>query len=247
MSIDNEEDLRGMEAAGAAVAETLRELRAFVRPGVTTGELDALAAETLARHGARSAPRLVYDFPGTICISVNDEAVHGIPGRRELHPGDLVTLDVTAELRGYFADAAITVPVPPVSPRATALVEAAEAAFWRGADAARAGTPLREVGRAVEREVRSRGFHVLRDLCGHGIGRSIHEAPSVLNYYDPRDRTVLSDGLVLALEPIVATGTERTRLARDGWTVRSADGSLAAHFEHTIVVRPGAPLILTAA
>jgi methionyl aminopeptidase len=247
MSIDSEEDLRGMEAAGAAVADTLRELRALVRPGVTTGELDGVAAETLARHGARSAPRLVYDFPGTICISVNEEAVHGVPGPRELRPGDLVTLDVTAELNGYFADAAVTVPVPPVTRRATALVEAAEAAFWRGAEVARAGTPLREVGRAVEREVRSRGFHVLRDLCGHGIGRSIHEAPSVLNYYDPRDRTILSDGLVLALEPIVATGTDRTRLGRDGWTVRSADGSLSAHFEHTIVIRPGAPLILTAA
>ncbi|MBX6365442.1 MAG: type I methionyl aminopeptidase [Gemmatimonadetes bacterium] len=247
MSIETEDDLRGMEAAGAAVAETLRVLRPLVRPGVTTAELDALAAETLARRGARSAPRLVYDFPGTICISVNDEAVHGVPGPRQLRPGDLVTLDVTAELDGYFADAAVTIPVPPVSLRATRLVEAAEAAFWRGADVARAGTPLREVGRAVEREVRGRGFRVLRDLCGHGIGRSIHEPPSVLNYYDPRDRTILSDGLVLALEPIIATSTERTRLSRDGWTIRSADGGLAAHFEHTLVVGPGAPLILTAA
>lgn len=245
MSIDSEEDLAGMRRAGRVVARALRAMRQAVREGITTEELDRVAARVLEEHGARSAPQLAYGFPGTSCISVNDEAVHGVPGTRRLRRGDLVTLDVTVELDGYYADAAVTVGVPPVSREAQRLIECAEAAFRRGARAARAGERLASVGGAVEAEVERRGFKVLRDLCGHGIGRSIHEEPSVVNYYDPDDRTRLTQGLVIALEPIVSVGSHHTRTASDGWTLASADGSLTAHYEHTLMVTRGYPVLLT--
>ncbi|HSL71006.1 MAG TPA: type I methionyl aminopeptidase [Longimicrobiales bacterium] len=247
MSIDSEGELRGLLRAGRAVARTIAYLKKLVRPGITTGELDARAAEMLASEGARSAPKLVYDFPGHTCISLNEEAVHGIPGPRALRAGDLVTLDVTAELDGFYADAAITLPVGTGSAQSRGLCEAAEAAFWKAAAVARAGAPLSSVGREVENEVRRRGFFVLRELCGHGVGRDIHEEPNVLNYYDPFVRTRLTRGLVIALEPIIAASPVRTRLAGDGWTVRSADRSLTAHFEHTIVITRRQPVIVTAA
>lgn len=247
MSIDSEEDLQGMRRAGRVVALALKAMREEVREGISTEELDAVAARVLREHGARSAPNLVYDFPGTSCISVNEEAVHGVPGARRLAPGDLVTLDVTVELDGYFADAAVTVGVAPVSDLARRLMECAEAAFRKAARAVRAGERLALVGGSVEAEVERRGFTVLRDLCGHGIGRSIHESPSVANYYDPRERTRLTEGMVIALEPIISAGGHRTRTGIDGWTLASADGSLTAHHEHTIVVTKGRPILLTAA
>lgn len=236
-----------MRRAGRVVAEALRAMREALRPGITTAELDAIAARVLERHGARSAPRLVYGFPGSACISVNEEAVHGVPGARVLQPGDLVTLDVTVELEGYYADAAVTVGVPPLQEAARRLMECAEAAFWRALHLVRPGAPLNRVGGRIEADVERRGFRVLRDLGGHGIGRSIHEEPAVVNFYDPADRTRLSEGLVLALEPIVSAGSRRTRTAPDGWTLLSADGSLTAHYEHTLVVTRGRPLLLTAA
>jgi methionyl aminopeptidase len=247
MSIDNDTDFVGMRCVGRIVAATLARVRAEVRAGVTTAELDAVALETLTEHGARSAPQLDYDFPGTICISVNEEAVHGIPGPRVLTFGDVVTIDVTAELDGYYADAAVTVAIPHVSPRVERLCEAAEAAFWKALKLAVPGAPLWRVGAQVEAEVRRRGFRVIRDLTGHGIGRRIHEEPSVPNYRDPEARERLTDGLVIALEPIVSMTASRSRLLADGWTVASADGSVTAHFEHTIVVRHGEPVVLTAA
>lgn len=222
-------------------------MRDAVREGISTAELDDIAARVLREHGARSAPNAVYGFPGTACISVNDEAVHGVPGSRQLRKGDLVTLDVTVELDGYYADAAITVGVPPISDEAQRLLECAESAFWRAAKAARAGERLAVIGGKVEAEAARHGFKVFRDLCGHGIGRSIHEDPSVCNYYDPQERTRLTQGLVIALEPIISAGAQHTRTAADGWTLTSADGSLTAHHEHTLVVTRGQPILLTAA
>jgi methionyl aminopeptidase len=247
VSIDSEKDLEGLKRAGRVVAAALRAMRDAVDEGVTTAELDGVAASVLRAHGARSAPHTVYGFPGQTCISVNDEAVHGIPGARKLRKGDLVTLDVTVELAGYYADAAVTVGVPPVTEEAERLLECVEAAFLRAASAARAGERLAVVGGEVEAEVEDRGFHVLRELCGHGIGRTIHEHPTVCNYYDPSNYTRLNEGLVIALEPIISATTRRTRERGDGWTVVAADGSLTAHHEHTLVVTRGEPLILTAA
>jgi methionyl aminopeptidase len=246
MSIETEEELEGLRRAGRVVAVVLRELRRRVQPGVSTGELDRLAGRVFAHHGARSAPMLVYDAPCEVFISVNDEAVHGVPGRRRLRRGDLVKLDVTAELDGFYADACVTVPVGPASPRARRLVAAADAALARGLAAAVDGAPVRAVSEAVAGEAAAHGVAVLDDLGGHGIGRTIHEAPSVPNSPALADETRLHDGLVITVEPILGAGGTAIRAGGDGWTIRTADGELAAHAEHTIVVTGGRPLVLTA-
>jgi methionyl aminopeptidase len=245
MSVSTPEELRALRAAGRVVAATLRELRRRVRPGVTTAELDAAAARIFAAHGARSGPKLDYDFPGTVCISVGDEAVHGVPGARRLRAGELVKLDVTAELDGFYADACVTVPVGRARPEATRLVAAAQTALRRGMAAARAGRPVGAIGAAVQAEVERRGFAVCADLTGHGIGRRIHEPPTVHNVAVRHATPVLDDGAVITIEPIIAAGAGDV-VADGHWLVRTADGSLCAHAEHTIVVGHGPPLVLTA-
>jgi methionyl aminopeptidase len=190
---------------------------------------------------------MVYGFPGSVCISVNDEVVHGIPSGRLICAGDLVKLDVTVEKDGYMADAAITVQVEPVSDEARRLVSCAERAFHQAMRAARAHHHVNEIGRAVEQEVKRSGFSVIKALGGHGIGRTIHEAPSVPNYRDPLQRERLTPGLVIAVEPIIAMGKGLSFTGQDGWTERTVDGSLSAHFEHTVVITGRAPILLTAA
>jgi methionyl aminopeptidase len=246
MSADSPEELDALHATGAVVAQTIRAMRRAVRPGITTAELDAIATREFARAGARSGPRLDYDFPGTTCISVNDEAVHGIPGKRVLRRGDLVKLDVTAELDGFYADACRTVAVGEVRPQAARLVRTAEQALAAALKAVRTGVPLNAIGASVQRVVQRRGFSLCDGLMGHGIGRRIHEDPEVPNVFDPALTTPLSEGLVITIEPIVAIGEPGVHVGRDGWTVRTADRSWAAHAEHTIVVRAGGPVVLTA-
>jgi methionyl aminopeptidase len=245
MSIESPADLAGMLAAGRAVGETLSELRRAAAPGVTTAALDGIAAAALRRRGARPVPAALLGFPGSCCLSVNDEAVHGVPGPRRLRPSDVLKIDVTAEVGGYVADAAITVVLPPAGRQATRLAGCARSALGRALQRARAGLPLSGIGRAVESEVRRSGFHVLRELAGHGTGRTLWEPPSVPNFEVPGTE-LLTDGLVLAVEPIVAAGRDRVIAAPDGWTLRTRTGTLAAHVEHTIVVRRGRPLIVTA-
>jgi methionyl aminopeptidase len=231
------------------VAMALRAMTAEVRAGATTGELCEIGSRVLAAHGARSSPPMVYGFPGDVCISVNDEVVHGIPGDRVIQPGDLVKLDLTAEKGGYHTDSAVSVEVPPVSSNGKAheLVHCAERAFRQALGAARAGNRTKDIGRAVERQVGRRGFHVIKELGGHGIGRTIHELPSVPNYADFSAQHKLTEGLVITIEPIIAVGTGEVTLDKDGWTYRTADGSLSAHYEHTIVITRGEPVLLTAA
>jgi methionyl aminopeptidase len=244
MSIESEDELEGLRRAGHAVAVVLRELRRRVQPGVTTAELDALAGRVLRRLGARSAPMLVYGAPCEVFISVNDAAVHGVPGPRRLRRGDLVKLDVTAELDGFYADACRTVPVGRVRPREQRLAAAAQSALKRGLTAARAGASVGAIGAAVQQEVEHRGFSVCAELTGHGIGRRIHEAPTVPNVAG--DGPELTPGLVITVEPIIAAGAGSVHVARDGWTVRTDDGSPSAHAEHTIVVTERAPVLVTA-
>ena len=244
MSIDHPDELAALRAAGRVVAETLRELARRVRPGVTTGELDRVAAGIFARHGARSGPQLDYDFPGTICISVDDECVHGIPGPRRLREGQLVKLDVTAELDGFYADACRTFAVGRAKGREQRLMAAAQSALKLGLEQARAGNNVGAVGGAVQAEVERRGFNVCAELTGHGIGRRIHEEPDVPNV--AWDGPELTDGLVITVEPIIAAGRGDVYVEDDGWTIRTEDGSRSAHFEHTIVVTEGAPILLTA-
>jgi methionyl aminopeptidase len=247
MSINGPEELRGMRAAGAVVCLMLGTMRSAVRPGITTAELDEVGAGVMRQHGARSAPVLVYGFPGVNCISVNEEAVHGIPGKRALERGDLVKLDVTVEKDGFMADAAVTVPVGEVTEERQRLVECAERAFAKAMLVARAGFRVSEIGRVIEREVRRDGFSVIRDLGGHGIGRTIHEEPRVPNYADPAANQVLTEGLVITVEPIIAAGSGRAFVAQDKWTVVTADRRPSAHYEHTLVITKGAPMLLTAA
>jgi methionyl aminopeptidase len=248
LSIDSPHDLEGLRAVGRVVRLALEAMRDAVTRGVETRDLDRIGADVLAAHGARSAPKLVYGFPGANCISVNDEAVHGVPGSRRLEKGDLVKLDVTAELDGYMADAAVTVPVLPAGHQALALCRCAERALSSAIGQARGGRSTRDIGRAVERAVEGDDFRVLRELSGHGIGRTIHEPPTVPNFDAGGTGAPLTAGLVITIEPIISAGTRQTRPAADGWTIVTADGSLSAHFEHTVVIRDdAAPLILTAA
>lgn len=247
MTVESDRDLAGLRAVGRVVALALGEMKGALEPGMTTAELDAIGATVFERYGARSAPRLAYGFPGVNLISVNDEAVHGIPGGRVVKAGDLVKIDVTAEMGGYVADAAATVALPPGPPVHEELRDCAELAFGRAASVARAGRPLNKIGRAVETAVRRRGFSVLTELNGHGVGREIHEPPTVPNFFDRRLKNPLTEGLVITIEPIVAAGSGRTVGSRDGWTIRTADGSPAAHHEHTLVVTKGSPIVLTAA
>lgn len=246
MSIDSALDLEGMREAGRVTTETLDALQRHVAEGVTTGDLDAIAADVLARNGARSAPKLVYGFPGTVLISVNDEIVHGIPGQRRLRRGDLVSLDVTIEKDGFVADAARSVLVGEGSPSARRLIAAAELSLQAALKVARAGVRVNEIGRAVETEVKRHGFSVVRGLCGHGVGRTIHEEPQVPNTFDRFQRDVLTEGLVLTIEPMISAGSAYSVQSEDGWTLRTKDGSLAAHCEHTLVITRGMPLILAA-
>jgi methionyl aminopeptidase len=236
-----------MRRAADVVRLTLDAMERHVAAGVSTQALDEVAARVFREHGARSAPALVYGFPGSALISVNDEVVHGIPGPRRLCEGDVVKLDVTAERDGYIADAARTAIVGAGSELARRLRVCARRAFRKALSAARAGTRVSEIGRAVEREVGGFGFSVVRGLDGHGIGRTIHEAPPVPNYYNPRQTDVLTEGLVLTIEPIISAGSGRAVESGDGWTIRTADGSLAAHYEHTLVITRDRPVILTAA
>lgn len=246
MSIETQEQLEALRAAGRVVADAIRAMRAEVRAGVSTRELDETGARVFARAGARSGPQLDYGFPGTNCISVNDEAVHGIPGGRRLKDGDLVKLDVTAELNGYYADACVSVQVGQTSASYARLADASRRALHSGMRAARAGVPINEIGRAVETTVASYGYSVCRDLTGHGIGRRIHEPPNVPSFHHPRLDQRLTEGLVITIEPIIAAGSGEVHDAGDGWTLKTRDGSCAAHFEHTIVITDRAPIVLTA-
>lgn len=247
MTIDSEEDLERLKRAGRVVAAALRSMAEAVDAGVTTAELDAVGAAVLEAHGARSAPQLVYRFPGATCISINDQAAHGVPGNRVLQAGDLVNIDVSAELDGYFADAALTVPVAPVPPLKHNLVHCARLALEKAIGAARAGQPINQIGKAIEEQAARCGFHTLHDLGGHGVGRTIHEDPhNVACYYNPRDTRILEAGMVLTIEPFLTTGAVSVYTdPGNGWTLMTSDGSLSAQFEHTLVITKGRPVVIT--
>ena len=246
MSIETPEQLTALRTAGKIVRRMLEAMKQHVCPGVTTREIDEIGAEVMCREGARSAPKLAYGFPGTSCISVNDEAVHGVPGDRVIRDGDLVKLDVTVEKDGYMADAAETIVAGAGSDQNQQLMECARRAFEKAMLVARVGFRISEIGRVVEREVHQNGFSVIRELGGHGIGRTIHEKPFVPNYPDWRANGLLTDGLVLTVEPIIAAGRGSVLTDRDGWTVRTVDGRPSAHYEQTIAITKGRPILLTA-
>ncbi|MGD0892920.1 MAG: type I methionyl aminopeptidase [Terracidiphilus sp.] len=246
MSIETPEDLAGMEFAGKVTRAVLEAMKGAVRPGVSTLELDEIGAETMKKYGARSAPKLVYDFPGHNCISVNDEIVHGVPGNRILLNGDLVKLDVTVEVGGYMGDACETVAVGSIRQESKRLMDCVSQAFLAGLSAVRPGARAFDIGRQVQKTVRGAGYCVVNDLCGHGIGRTIHEKPTIPNEFDQRFSELLTEGLVFTIEPMIAIGTSRTITLKDGWTVRTRDRSLSAHHEHTVLVTKDGARLLTA-
>ncbi len=246
MTVNNEKDFDGLMRIGRIVGMTIKVMAEAMRPGMTTAELDAVGAAYITSQGAQSAPQLVYKFPGATCISINEEVAHGIPGDRVIQPGDLVNIDVSAEMSGYFADSGGTFPVPPVKPEYQKICDCARTALEHSINAARAGQKNNAIGKAVELQARSCGFNIIRELSGHGVGKSIHEKPNVPNYFTKRSDDRLSDGLVITLEPFITNGSGRVYTADDTWTIKTPDGDRTAQYEHTIIVRHGKPVLVTA-
>jgi len=246
MTIDNDQDLQGLLRIGQICGLTLQHMLAHAEPGMTTEQLDDIGAAFLKQHGARSAPILAYRYPGYTCLSLNDEVAHGIPGKRVIGERDLLNIDVSAELEGYWADTGASVVMPPGDPARERLVRTTREALAAGIEAARDGQPLRGIGRAVEGVARRGGYRVIRALTGHGVGRHIHEKPTVFNYDNKEDPTVLAQGMVITIEPFLSVGNGRIYTDEDGWTLRSVDGSVAAQCEHTVIITNGAPILATA-
>ena len=243
--IKTEDEIAAMRQAGKIVAMILKKIVEQIRPGMETKELDTIAEEELKNHEAKSSFKGYRGFPANLCASINDEIVHGIPGKRVLREGDIVSLDFGAICNGFQGDAALTVGVGRISKKAEALIETTNGALKTGIGAARAGAKLGDISYAIQNYAESRGYSVVREYTGHGIGRDMHEEPQIPNFGLPDSGPVLKKGMTLALEPMVNAGDWRTRVGDDQWTVFTADGSLSAHCEHTIAITDGEPEVLT--
>jgi methionyl aminopeptidase len=240
-------ELEQMREAGRLVGEVLTELAAAVAPGVSTADLDELAEKRIRQAGATPAFKGYHGYPATICASINDEVIHGIPsGRRVLNEGDIISIDVGASLDGYFGDSAVTLPVGQISEPAAALLRVTEEALYKAIETAKAGKRVSDIGHAVQKHVEAYGYSVVREFVGHGIGQRMHEEPQIPNYGEPGHGPRLAEGMVLAIEPMVNAGTPAVKVLADGWTAVTRDKSLSAHFEHTVAVTAGEPWILTA-
>ncbi len=247
MTADSDKDIEALKAIGRICADTLRKMMAAARAGMTTRELDDIGRALLESQGARSAPEVAYKYPGATCISVSPVIAHGIPDEHVLADGELIHIDVSAELNGYFADTGASMWISRRTPEVHKLLEATRATLNKAIQAARTGRRLNEIGRTVQQEAHKRGYNVIYELTGHGIGHGLHEAPGeVWNFYNPRDHRILKDHVVLAIEPFLTTGQGRIREESDGWSLRTADNAIAAQFEHTIIVTKDEPIILTA-
>ena len=246
MTADSQKDIDYLKAIGRVCAETLRKMMNATRAGVTTGELDEIGRALLEAEGAKSAPQAMYNFPGATCISVSPVIAHGIPDEHVLREGELIHIDVSAELDGYYADTGASMVVSKRERNVEKLLDATRTALTKALHAAKAGNPLNGIGRTVQNEARKRGYNVIYDLTGHGIGHKLHESPrEILNFHNPNDHRLLNDGLVLAIEPFLTTGIGRTITEKDGWTIRTIDRAIAAQFEHTIIVTKNDPIIVT--
>lgn len=247
MTIESDDDVDALRRIGLIVATVLQKMLGAMEPGMTTRELDVFGAALLEREGARSAPQLTYDFPGATCISINEEAAHGVPGHRIIRAGDVVNIDVSAELDGYFADTGGTGVVPPSSELKNRLCHATRQALAAAMQAARASAPLNGIGAAIERTAKRHRLRIIENLGSHGVGRALHEAPDhIPGYRAPRDRRVLSEGMVITIEPFLSTKSRQVSEAGDGWTLLAEPGNLSAQYEHTMIITRGAPVVLTA-
>ena len=243
--LKSRDEIAIMRDAGRIVAEVLQIIVERLRPGLVEKELDEIVRKEFGKRKVIPVFLGYQGYPATVCVSVNDEIVHGIPGDREIADGDVVSIDLGCVYKGFVADAAVTVGVGNVSPEAGRLIGVTREALNRGIDAARAGARLGQIGAAIQTYVEGEGFSVVREYVGHGVGRQMHEDPQVPNYGDPETGPVLKEGMVIAIEPMVNAGDWRTKRDPDNWTVRTLDGSLSAHFEHTLAVRDGAAEVLT--
>jgi methionyl aminopeptidase len=246
MTIETQQDIDGLRRVGGIVAAVLRDMLESLEPGMTTAELDGIGKRLLDRYGVRSAPQLAYDFPGATCISINEEAAHGVPGSRVVREGDVVNVDVSAELDGYFADTGGTRVVPPSTPAKNLLCHATKLALSEAMKQVRAGNKLNRIGQAVQRVAKTHRLKTIRNLGGHGIGRRLHEDPDgIVGYFEPSDPRVLREGMVIAVEPFLSTKSTRVEEAPDGWTLVGAKDNLSAQYEHTMIVTRGEPIVLT--
>jgi len=246
MTANEEKDIKGLRAAGRVCAQAMQLMMKSVRPGMTTLELDQIGEEFLKKEGATSAPRAMYNFPGGTCISISPVIAHGVPGDYAIKDGDLINLDVSAELGGYFSDTGASMAVGKSKPEYDKLLATAKAALDKVLTVVRAGKPLNLIGKTVQQEAAKHGYNPIFDLTGHGIGRQLHDRPaSVYNFHKPDDRRIMDNGLVLAIEPFLTTGKGRVVEKSDGWSLKTVDNTIAAQFEHTVIVTKGDPIILT--
>lgn len=246
MTIETEDDVVALKRIGKIVSTVLHEMLDAAEPGMTTRELDAIGAQLLEQHGARSAPKLTYNFPGATCISINEEAAHGIPGDRVIRPGDVLNVDVSAELGGYFADTGGTRVVPPTNPQKTRLCHATRMALQNAMKQARAGQPINGIGAAIERTAKTYGFKIIENLGSHGVGRALHEEPEhIAGYFDRTDTRILTEGMVITIEPFLSTKSRVVTETADGWTLVGARGNLSAQYEHTMIITKGEPIVVT--
>ena len=238
-------EIEKMRAANQLVARVLEELATMVAPGVSTAELDAVAESRVRAAGAEPAFKGYRGYPATLCASVNEQVVHGIPNRTPLRAGDIISLDMGVKLDGYYGDSAVTVPVGPVREDVARLLRVTQEALEKGIAQATLGGRISDIGHAIQAHVESNGFSVVREFVGHGIGASLHEEPQVANYGEPGRGPRLAEGMTLAIEPMVNMGKAGVKVLADGWTAVTRDGSLSAHFEHTVAVTKQGPLVLT--
>lgn len=246
MTIETQDDVVALKRIGRIVSLVLQRMLDAAEPGMTTRDLDSLGERLLGEHGARSAPKLTYNFPGTTCISINEQAAHGIPGDRVIRAGDVVNVDVSAELHGYFADTGGTVVVPPATPQKTRLCHATRTALAEAMKSARAGQPINGIGAAIERTAKAYRFKIIENLASHGVGRALHEEPEhIAGYFDRTDRRTLREGMVITIEPFLSTKSRVVTETSDGWTLAGVHGNLSAQYEHTMIITKGAPIIVT--
>ncbi|NVJ61266.1 MAG: type I methionyl aminopeptidase [Gammaproteobacteria bacterium] len=246
MIVKTQQDIDGLKEVSQIVAQCVQVMGRAIKVGITTEELDDIGRDFLMQKGAHSAPKVMYNFPGTTCISINEEAAHGVPGKRKVEAGDIVNIDVSAEKNGYFGDTGFTFLVEPIHPKKQHLIDTTKKALEAAISVAKAGNKLNVIGKAIEQVAKKAGYKTLRDLASHGIGKSLHEYPDCIpNYFDKNDKRMLEEGMVITIEPFLSTKSQSIETANDGWTLVSGNGNFSAQFEHTMIITKHKPTILT--